>query len=132
MKETKKTEKELKEFGMVMGLVLLLITLYLIWSKHFVWYPFFSLAFVFILSGVIYPQSLELAEKLWMKFGMSIGHVVTLFLLTLMFFFVMTPIGLFLKLCGKKLLDTHPDSSLDTYWKEVPKDGPSSRHYLPY
>jgi hypothetical protein len=132
MNNTQKTDKELKEFGMIMGLVLLLITGLLLWKGHTAWHPFFSLAFVFILSGIIYPQSLALVEHWWMKIGMGIGHVVTHIILTLMFFLIMTPLGLLLRLFGKKLLDTHPDPSLKTYWKEVPEDGPASRPYLPY
>jgi hypothetical protein len=132
MKETDKTDRELKEFGHIMGLVFLLIGGLLLWNGRPVWYLFFSLAFVFILSGIIYPPSLRLIEKWWMKIGMGIGHVVTHIILTLMFFLIMTPIGLLLRLFGKKLLDTHPDPSLKTYWKEVPEDGPASRPYLPY
>ncbi len=132
MKDIKKTEKELKEFGMIMGLVILIITGVLVWKQHPAWYPFFSLAFVFILSGIIYPPSLTLIERWWMKFGMTMGHIMTHIILTLMFFLVMTPIGFLLRLFGKKLLDTQPDPSLKTYWKEVPKDGPASRPHLPY
>jgi hypothetical protein len=132
MKQKEKTDKELKEFGLIMGLVLLIVTGILLWKDHPVWYPFFSLAWVFILSGIIFPPSLRTAEALWMKFGMAMGHVVTHIILTIMFFVVITPLGLMLRLFGKKLLDTHPDPSLKTYWREVPKDGPSSRPYQPY
>lgn len=132
MTTQQKTDKELKEFGMIMGLILLIIAGILLWKENSIWYAFFSLAFVFILSGVIFPPSLALVERWWTKLGMGMGHVMTHVILTILFIVVMTPIGLMLRLFGKKLLDLTPDPSLKTYWKEVPKDGPASRPYHPY
>ena len=55
-------------------------------------------------------------NKLWFKFGLFLGKIVSPIVMGVIFFFVVTPIGLFMRLLGKDLLNLKFNSSSKTYW----------------
>ena len=55
-------------------------------------------------------------NKLWYKFGMILGAIVAPVVMGVVFFLVMTPIGLFMKIIGKDLLNIKYDKRKKTYW----------------
>ena len=55
-------------------------------------------------------------NKLWFKFGMILGAIVTPIVMGLIFFLVVTPIGLIMRIMGKDLLNIKYDKKKNTYW----------------
>ena len=55
-------------------------------------------------------------NKLWFKFGMILGGIVAPLVMGVVFFLVITPIGLFMKIIGKDLLKKGYDKKKTTYW----------------
>ena len=55
-------------------------------------------------------------NKLWFKFGMILGAIVAPVVMGVVFFLVITPIGLFMKIIGKDLLKKKYDKKKNTYW----------------
>jgi MFS family permease len=127
-----KTPQELRKFGFIMAVAFLLITAFLMWrGRHFGWYTLGASLF-FTLTALIVPWALEPIEKGWMWFGEKMSVVMTFVLLSLLYFLVITPIGLALRLFGKDLLALKRRGDETTYWVPVEPDGPGSRFFLPY
>ncbi len=77
------------------------------------------------LTGLLRPISLKYVYRGWMKFAFAIAWFNTRLILSLMFYLVMTPVAVLLKLFGKKPLALHRDKQAPTYWirrEKVPFD----------
>ena len=55
-------------------------------------------------------------NKLWFKFGMILGAIIAPIVMGIVFFLIITPIGLFMKTIGKDLLKKKFDKKKTTYW----------------
>ena len=55
-------------------------------------------------------------NKLWFKFGMILGALVAPIVMEFIFFLVVTPIGLVMRIMGKDLLNIKYDTKKNTYW----------------
>jgi len=117
---TQKTEvtiKELREFGLIFGAILvLLFGFFLPWvfEKAFQMWPWWVLAVTGSLA-IIFPLGLKPFYKIWMVFGAVMGWVNTRLILGLVFYIVFMPFGLVMKLFGKDLLSRKLDASVSTY-----------------
>ena len=66
--------------------------------------------------GLFIPNTLVPLQKVWMGIAFVIGFFVSRIILTLLFFLVITPMGLFLKLIGKDILKIKFNHKLNSYW----------------
>ncbi|VAX18025.1 hypothetical protein MNBD_NITROSPINAE01-1078 [hydrothermal vent metagenome] len=82
-------------------------------------YPyFFSASGFFAFFAAFAPMALLPLYRLWMKFAMALAWFNTRLLLGITFYFVITPVGLFMRLLGKDLLDLKIDRDAKSYWKK--------------
>ena len=131
-KSSRKTAKELRKFGLVMTAPLAAIGALLLWKGKPAAPYFLGLASFFLVTGLFVPIVLLPIEKIWMILARVLSIVMTYILLTLTFIFVITPVGLFLKLIGKDLLNLKFTANPASYWVKVDPDGPCSRVDKPY
>ena len=124
--------KRLKEFGVLMAAVLTGISAVLLFKGRPTSIYFLVVATLFLIPAYLSPLLLKPVEKIWMAFGEKMSMVMTTVLLVLTYYLVMTPIGLFLRLTGKDLLDQKLEPEAKSYWKKIEANGPSTRPYLPY
>lgn len=115
------TTKELRTFGLIIGIFLLIIANFLMWKQR-PSFPYFACAGggIFIL-GLSAPILLEPIYKAWMSFAVVLGFMMTRVILTLLFYGLFTPISLIARLFGKDLLDERWDKNVATYWIKRPK-----------
>ena len=73
------------------------------------------LSLIFLLLGIVNSRFLTPLNLVWMKFGELLGKIVSPIVLGFIFFLVITPICLFMKLIGKDLLKTKLSKD-KTYW----------------
>ena len=79
--------------------------------------------------GLLNSNILTPLNFVWIKFGEKLGVIIAPLILGLIYFIVVTPIGLFMRLIGKDLLKINFSSS-DTYWvKRRKKAGPMKRQF---
>ena len=82
---------------------------------------------IFLLLGLINSKLLYPLNLIWVKFGELIGKIVAPLVMALIFFIILTPIGLFLRLIGKDLLNIKLNNN-KTYWiKRDKKPGSMKR-----
>lgn len=78
----------------------------------------------FLLLALVVPKALGPLNALWMRFGQLLHHVVNPIVLGILFYFVVTPTGLVMRLLGKDLLRLRFDRSAKSYWIERRPPGP--------
>jgi len=79
----------------------------------------------FLLPTVIYPQVLAPLNRLWFRLGMLLGRIVNPLVMFIIYFVVIVPFGLGLKLMRKDLLRLRFDDKLDSYWIRRTPPGPA-------
>ena len=111
-------------FGIVFFVVFLLIAIYplLKGSDLRIWSLIIS--FIFLVLGLIKSNLLTPLNKLWFKFGLFLGKIISPLIMGFIFFVVVTPIGIIMRLLGKDLLNLKYNKK-KSYWIE--KTGPKSK-----
>ena len=113
-----------RSFGIVFFVVFFLIALYpLIYNEEIrIWSLIISL--IFLILGLINSRILNPLNKLWFKFGILLGKIVSPIIMGIIFFLVVTPIGFIMRILGKDLLNLKFNAN-KSYWIE--KTGPKSK-----
>lgn len=108
-----------RQFGFVFSLIFAFLGLAPL-LKHLPIKPLWLLmsALLFVLT-IFRPQMLSPVNALWTKLGFLLQKVVSPFLMAFLFFFLFTPISLFLRLTGKDPLRRDFDAQANSYW--IPK-----------
>ena len=112
-----------KNFGIVFSIVFLIIALFpLINNENLrIWSLIVSTIFLFL--GLINSKILTPLNKIWFKFGLILGKIVSPVIMGVIFFLVVTPTALIMRLVGKDLLNLKFNKH-KSYWIE--KTGPKS------
>ena len=113
-----------RSFGIVFFIVFLLIALYpLTYSQDIrIWSVIISI--IFLVLGLFNSKILTPLNKLWFKFGIFLGKIISPIIMGIIFFLVVTPIGLLMRLLGKDLINLKYNNN-KSYWIE--KNGPKSK-----
>mgnify|MGYP001356470152 CR=1 FL=1 len=113
-----------RSFGIVFFVVFFIIALYPIVNNENIRIWSLIISFIFLVLGLINSKILTPLNKLWYKFGLVLGQLVSPLIMGLIFFFVVTPIGLIMRTLGKDLLNLKYNNQ-KSYWIE--KTGPKSK-----
>ena len=116
IKSIKSSKKELRKFGITVGIVLGLLGGFLWWRGRDWYYILLVLSFFFIFFGTILPIILKPIQKVWMSLALILGWIMTRVILSLMFYLVFFPIGLLARIFGKDFLDRKRDVDIKSYW----------------
>ena len=105
-----------RNFGLVFFIIFLIVSL---WPLTYegpirIWTVIISL--VFLILGLMNSKLLTPLNKLWFKFGTILGVIVVPVVMGVVFFLVVTPIGLVMKIMGRDLLNKKYDKKKRTYW----------------
>ena len=94
-----------RNFGLVFFIVFLIYGLWPITDVETVRFWPIIISLVFLVLGIIKSKLLTPLNLLWFKFGMILGAIVAPVVMGAVFFLVVTPIGIFMKIMGKDLLN---------------------------
>ncbi len=104
------TKKELRQFGFIMGLmIVLLFVIFFPWlfTYDVPRWPGVAAGILWTVA-LIFPMGLKLIYLGWMKFAFVLGWINTRLILGLMFYLILTPIGLLMRMLGKKPIKVFP------------------------
>ena len=104
-----------KSFGIVFSVVFLIISLWPFLDGNQIRLPWLIASAILILLSFIKPESLRPFNLLWMKLGNLLGKVVPPIVMFAIFFVIVTPIGIVLKIFKKDLLGLN-FSDHESYW----------------
>ena len=113
-----------RSFGIVFFVVFLIIALFPLINDGNIrlWSLFVSLAFLVL--GLLNSKFLSPLNKIWFKFGLFLGKIISPMVMGLIFFFVVTPIGILMKILKKDLLNLKINNN-KSYW--IKKSEPKSK-----
>ena len=106
-----------RSFGIVFFVVFLSIGLWPILTDNQLRIWSIVISLIFLILGVFNSKILTPLNKVWFRFGIFLGNFVAPIIMGIVFFLVVTPTGLIMKLFRKDLIDLRKNNS-DTYWIE--------------
>jgi len=113
-----------RSFGIVFFIIFFLIALYPLLSDQEIRLWALIISAIFLILGLLKSKLLTPLNKLWFRFGIFLGKIITPIIMGIIFFIVVTPIGLIMRLIGKDVLNLKYNKK-KSYWIE--KDGPKSK-----
>lgn len=121
-----------RAFGFVMGGACLIIAGLGYWAGTNHW-PYWTIAaLAFAGTGWIWPSLLYPLNRAWFLLGLAMHRVVTPVVMGFMFFAVITPTGLLMRLFGQRPLGLKFDPNAASYWTErdgTSQPGPMTKQY---
>ena len=116
IKNIKSEKSDIRNFGITLGIILLLISGFLFWKEKESYQIFSGIGITLTLIAIAIPSVLKPVYWMWMIFGIILGWFMTRVILSLLFYIIITPIGLTLRLFGKQFLELRWDKSKESYW----------------
>ena len=114
-----------RSFGIVFFIVFVLIAIYPLINQGEVRIWSLIISFLFLFFGLLNSKILTPLNKLWFRFGLLLGKIISPIIMGVIFFLVVTPIGLLMRLFGKDVLNLKLNKKKSSYWIE--KVGPKSK-----
>ena len=113
-----------RSFGIVFFVFFLIVSLYPLVDNENprIWSLIISITFLIL--ALLNSKILTPLNKIWFKIGIVLGKIVSPFVMGVIFFLIVTPIGLIMKFLGKDLLNLKYNNK-NTYW--IAKTGPKSK-----
>ena len=117
-KNKKKTPNSNRVFGIFFSFIFFIIALWpLMINGQEIIYWLIPLAILFLILGLINSKLLTPLNMGWIKLGFFLGKLVTPVLMGLVYFLLVTPIGIIMRLIGKDLINLKKNKN-KTYWIE--------------
>ena len=115
IKNIKTSNKDIRSFGITIGIIIFIISAILFYYDKSFYQIIAYIGGGFIALGTIIPILLKPIYILWMTFAVILGWVMTRVILSIVFYFIMTPIGLLTRLLGEDFLALKKSNS-GSYW----------------
>jgi len=129
IKNIKSGKRELKQFGITIAVVLAILSSWFLWRGRDGGYILLIIAILFLALGLFLPNPLKPLQKMWMTLAVLLGWVMTRVVLIVLFYLVVTPIGLLARICGKDFLNRKFDREAQSYWLERKTPPPDKKKY---
>tara|TARA_B100000085_G_scaffold109867_1_gene100337 strand:+ start:117 stop:497 length:381 start_codon:yes stop_codon:yes gene_type:complete len=116
-----------RSFGIVFFIVFLAISLWPLLNSNEIRIWAFIISLVFFVLGLLNSKILTPLNKIWFKFGIFLGNIVSPIVMGLIYFVVVTPIALLLKVVNKDILSLKKTKK-NSYWKNKDKYNSSMKN----
>ena len=116
-----------RSFGIVFFIFFLIVALWPLINKADIRLWSLVISIIFLILGVINSKILTPINKLWFKFGLFLGKIVSPLVMGAIFFLVVTPTGIIMRLMRKDLLNLKKNNS-KTYWLEKKNENNSMKN----
>ena len=104
-----------RNFGIVFFVVFLIIAIWPILNENDIRLWSLIISLIFLILGIANSKLLTPLNKIWFKFGIFLGNFIAPIVMGFIYFFVVTPTGLIMKILGKDLLNLKKNNK-ETYW----------------
>ena len=105
-----------RSFGLVFFAVFLLIALWPLNNEDQIRIWSIVISVIFLILGLINSKLLMPLNRLWFRFGMLLGAIVSPIVMGMIFFTIVTPTGFIMRIVGKDLLKKKYDKNKKSYW----------------
>lgn len=130
IKKIKSTHRELRNFGLVVGGAFTALGIFLLVRGAGGYRYFLPLGAGLVVLGLIRPVLLRPLYRAWMALSVVLGWFMTRVILSVLFYLVITPIGVLARLSGKRFLGPETRQSGTGYWNYRNTEVPRKEDYL--
>lgn len=125
-----KKQSSVRSFGILFFIVFLIVGLWPIINDGEIRFWSILLSFTFLILGIINSKILIPLNKYWIKLGEILGKIIAPLVMLVIYFAIVTPIALLLKIFRKDILNLKLDDKTDTYWIQKKQDlGPMKNQF---
>ncbi len=111
--------KEIKKFTVGLSIIFFGIASIQFYLDNDLYKYFSASSLILILIRLIFPVIMKPVYIIFLYIGFGVGWVMTRIILSILFYFIFTPIGFIARLTGKKFLDMRFNSTERSYWRDV-------------
>ena len=105
-----------KSFGIVFFVIFIIIALWPLLKDENIRVWSIIVSIIFLTLGLLNSKILTPLNQLWIRFGILLGKIVSPIVMGIIYFGVVTPIGLIMRIFGKDILNLKIDKNKKTYW----------------
>tara|TARA_A100001011_G_scaffold389389_1_gene470798 strand:+ start:216 stop:608 length:393 start_codon:yes stop_codon:yes gene_type:complete len=128
MRKNKHDKSSNKSFGFVFFIIFTIIAFYPVVNGKSPQFYFFPIAILFLILGLLNAKILTPLNIAWINFGLFLGRIFSPIIMGFIYFLIVTPIGIIMRLLNKDLLKLRYNKKSNTYWL-VKKDTNSKMKY---
>ena len=122
-----KSQSTNKSFGILFFIFFLIFGLWPLKNGENLNYYFIIFSGIFLLLGLLNSKLLSPLNKIWIKFGEILGIIIAPIIMALVYFAILTPVSLVIRVFGKDLLGLKFTNKQQTYWINRKKNMGSMR-----
>ena len=111
-----KHKNQNRSFGLLFFIVFLALALWPLTKKGEINIYLISIALIFLALGLLNSKILSPLNKAWIKFGEILGRVIAPIVMAIVYFLILTPISLLVRLFGKDLIGMKFSNDIKSYW----------------
>jgi len=115
-----------RSFGIVFFVVFLIISIWPLLDEKELRYWSLIVSIIFLILGILKSNILTPLNKVWFKFGILLGNIISPIIMAFVFFLVVTPISLIMKIFGKDILNLKKNKN-SSYWIKKDKQSGTMR-----
>ncbi len=116
-----KSQSSNKSFGLLFFVVFLILGLWPLKNGENLNFYFITASIIFLILGLINSKLLSPLNKSWIKLGEILGIIIAPIVMALVYFVILTPVSLIVRIFGKDLLSLKLLKEKETYWIERKK-----------
>ena len=116
-----KSQSSNKSFGLLFFVVFLILGLWPLKNGENLNFYFITASIIFLILGLINSKLLSPLNKSWIKLGEILGIIIAPIVMALVYFVILTPVSLIVRIFGKDLLSLKLFKEKETYWIERKK-----------
>ena len=105
-----------RSFGLLFFIVFSIVAFWPLLNSEEIRLWALTISLAFLILGILNSKILAPLNKGWVKFGELLGRIIAPFVMFLVFFIILTPIGIILKLFWKDLLKIKKNKLTKSYW----------------
>ncbi len=112
-------DKDLRKFGITVGVVLLLLSMAAEWMQWWIPELIYGIGFIGIIMmffGIVIPRYLKRIHRYWMSAAIIIGSIVSRIILSIIFFTILTPVAIIARMYGKQFLHGLKNDKQASLW----------------
>ncbi len=117
-----KQKNQNRSFGLLFFIVFLVIALWPLTKKGEINFYLISIALIFLVLGLLNSKILSPFNKAWIKLGEILGRFIAPIVMAIVYFLILTPISLLVRLFGKDLIGMKFSNDIKSYWVKRKKN----------
>ena len=111
-----KKKNKNRSFGLLFFVVFLALALWLLFKNGEINLYLISIGLIFLVLGLLNSKILTPLNKAWVKLGEILGRIIAPIVIAIVYFFILTPISLLVRLFGKDLIGMKFSNDIKSYW----------------